>query len=75
MNADILIDKKICKVNYKNKIDGIKLLNNINSETIKTAFFDPQYRGVLDKMKYGNEGKKGGKASCELKQMDNTCSF
>lgn len=69
MNADILIDKKICKTNYKNKIDGIKLLNNINSEAIKTAFFDPQYRGVLDKLKYGNEGKSRGKARHDLQQM------
>lgn len=69
MSINILKDKKICKINYKNKIDGIKLLNNINSETIKTAFFDPQYRGVLDKLKYGNEGKSRGKARHDLQQM------
>ncbi len=69
MDINILKDKKICKINYKNKIDGIKLLNNINSETIKTAFFDPQYRGVLDKLKYGNEGKSRGKARHDLQQM------
>ncbi len=33
-------------------------------------FFDPQYRGVLDKLKYGNEGKWRGKARCDLPQMD-----
>lgn len=33
-------------------------------------FFDPQYRGVLDKLKYGNEGQARGKARCELTQMD-----
>ena len=62
-------------INRKNKIDGLELLKKINNETVKTTFFDPQYMGVLDKMKYGNEGKKGGKARCELNQMDNTCSF
>ena len=62
-------------INRKNKIDGLELLKKINNKTVKTTFFDPQYRGVLDKMKYGNKGKKGGKASCELNQMDNTCSF
>lgn len=69
MSADIIKDKKICKINYKNKIDGLKLLDNINNETIKTAFFDPQYRGVLDKLKYGNEGKSRGKARHDLQQM------
>lgn len=37
---------------------------------LKHVFFDPQYRGVLDKLKYGNEGKGRGKARCELEQMD-----
>lgn len=62
----------ICKMNYENKIDGIKLLKNIKDEVITTAFFDPQYRGILDKMNYGNEGKERGKARCDLQQMDET---
>ena len=33
-------------------------------------FFDPQYRGVLDKLKYGNEGKKRGRARAQLEQMN-----
>lgn len=70
MSNTILKNTKICKTNYKNKIDGIDLLNNIKDETIKTAFFDPQYRGVLDKLKYGNEGKSRGKARHDLQQMD-----
>lgn len=70
MNKDILKDHVICKLNFKNKIDGLKLLENIKSETIKVSFFDPQYRGVLDKLKYGNEGKKRGKARHELQQMN-----
>ena len=32
-------------------------------------FFDPQYRGVLDKLSYGNEGKQRGKARSSLPQM------
>lgn len=48
----------------------MNLLADINDNTIATAFFDPQYRGVLDKLKYGNEGKARGKARCELVQMD-----
>lgn len=45
------------KLNSKNKADGLDLLRSLKDKTIKTAFFDPQYRGVLDKLKYGNEGK------------------
>jgi site-specific DNA-methyltransferase (adenine-specific) len=57
-------------LNKKNKANGLDLLTDINDNTIATAFFDPQYRGVLDKLKYGNEGKARGKARCELVQMD-----
>ena len=57
------------EINKKNKIDGLILLSEIKDKTISTTFFDPQYRGVLDKLKYGNEGKKRGKARCELTQM------
>lgn len=57
-------------LNKKNKINGLDLLTKIQDKTIDTTFFDPQYRGVLDKLKYGNEGKARGKARCELAQMD-----
>ena len=57
-------------VNRKNKADGLDLLADINDKTISAAFFDPQYRGILDKMRYGNEGKARGKARCQLAQMD-----
>ena len=32
-------------------------------------FFDPQYRDVLDKLKYGNEGVSRQKGRCALPQM------
>ena len=57
-------------VNYKNLANGLDLLSEVNDESIATAFFDPQYRGVLDKLKYGNEGKQRGKARSSLVQMD-----
>lgn len=57
-------------VNKKNKANGLDLLANINNKTVAVAFFDPQYRGVLDKLKYGNEGQARGKARCELTQMN-----
>lgn len=56
-------------INKKNQIDGLELMKGIKDEAISTAFFDPQYRGILDKMKYGNEGKNRGKARSELQQM------
>lgn len=58
------------QLNKKNLADGRNLLREINDGTIRTAFFDPQYRGVLDKLKYGNEGVQRGKARSELQQMD-----
>ncbi len=66
---EILKKTAIIKENYKNISDGIKLLNQINNEAIKAVFFDPQYRGVLDKLSYGNEGKNRGKARSSLIQM------
>ncbi len=62
-------DNDEIKLNYKNKIDGVKLLKQIKDNSLRVVFFDPQYRGVLDKMKYGNEGKGRGKDRCELTQM------
>ena len=58
------------KINKKNLADGLELMDEIEDSTVKVAFFDPQYRGVLEKLKYGNEGEKRGKARSSLKQMD-----
>ena len=38
--------------NFRNKADGLNLLASLPDKSIKTAFFDPQYRGVLDKLSY-----------------------
>lgn len=59
-------------LNKKQKMNGLVLLSKIPNETVKVAFFDPQYRGILDKMSYGNEGKSRGKQRSELIQMDNS---
>ena len=40
----------------------MKLLSKLADSSIHLAFFDPQYRGVLDKMQYGNEGERQIKA-------------
>lgn len=63
------VDNSPYKIKFKNKTDGLKLLKDIKSDCIKLAFFDPQYRGVLDKLQYGNEGVSRGKARHDLPQM------
>lgn len=70
MQTEILKRDSPYSLNTKNKVDGLKLLSDINDGVVSTSFFDPQYRGVLDKLKYGNEGKQRGQARCELPQMD-----
>lgn len=39
-------------------ICGLELLDQLPDQSIDLAFFDPQYRGVLNKMRYGNEGER-----------------
>lgn len=58
------------RLNYKNRVDGLLLLDCIEDNSIKCVFFDPQYRGVLDKLSYGNEGVSRGKGRSSLTQMD-----
>ncbi len=53
----------------RNFVDGLKLLKSIKEDSIPVVFFDPQYRGVLDKLSYGNEGKRQIGRS-QLEQMD-----
>jgi len=57
------------KPNTRIKMDGLKFLSLLPAGTIPVAFLDPQYRGVLEKLSYGNEGKARGKRRCALEQM------
>ena len=57
------------KPNTRLKMDGLKFLSHLPIESIPIAFLDPQYRGVLDKMNYGNEGKSREKRRSSLMQM------
>ena len=57
------------KVNHRMKMDGLKFLSKLPAAAIPVAFFDPQYRGILDKLQYGNEGKKRGQRRIALEQM------
>jgi site-specific DNA-methyltransferase (adenine-specific) len=39
-------------------MDGLNLLQSLENNSVSAVFFDPQYRGILDKMNYGNEGER-----------------
>lgn len=59
------------KTNTRLKMDGRDLLEKLPDQAFSVAFFDPQYRGILDKMGYGNEGQTRGQDRYSLEQMDN----
>lgn len=66
---NIKLDKGL-HLNKKLKMEGLKFLSKLPEASFPIAFFDPQYRGVLDKLDYGNEGKQRGRARASLLQMD-----
>ena len=55
--------------NARLKMEGRHFLNLLPADAIPAAFFDPQYRGILDRLAYGNEGKSRGKRRSALQQM------
>lgn len=67
--TELLLRSDTIKKNFRNRCDGIEMLKQIDDSTFKVVFFDPQYRGLLDKLKYGNEGKSKEKERCALPQM------
>ena len=52
-----------------NRADGLELLAALPEAGFPLCFFDPQYRGVLDRQRYGNEGARQ-QARAALPQMD-----
>lgn len=56
-------------LNQPNQYNGLQLLAEMPVESVPLCIFDPQYRGVLDKMQYGNEGVNRGKRRSGLPQM------
>jgi site-specific DNA-methyltransferase (adenine-specific) len=61
-------------INKKNCMDGLNLLSLIGIGDVSCCFFDPQYRGIMEKMKYGNEGARQ-KGRALLPQMSETLIF
>ncbi len=41
-----------------NAMDGLELLGLLPTASFPLVIFDPQYRGVLDRQRYGNEGAR-----------------
>ena len=58
------------RVNTRLNMDGRALLKKLISDTVPAVFFDPQFRGVYDKMKYGNEDTSRNNVRVALPQMD-----
>lgn len=56
-------------LNRRLSVCGLELLRRLDRELVSLCFFDPQYRGVLDKMNYGNEGERQ-KGRSNLIQMN-----
>ncbi|MCG3167143.1 MAG: hypothetical protein POELPBGB_02927 [Bacteroidia bacterium] len=52
-------------------MDGLLLLKKLYDASIPLVMFDPQYRGLFDQLKYGNEGKKL-RERFQLPQMPDT---
>ncbi|RDU67980.1 DNA-methyltransferase [Helicobacter equorum] len=59
-------------LNTKLTIDGLELLQSLGDCSIDLCFFDPQYRGVLDKMHYGNEGERQKGRSVLVQMSEST---
>jgi site-specific DNA-methyltransferase (adenine-specific) len=49
--ADLALDRP-------NRADGLDFLKRLPADGFPLVIFDPQYRGVLDRQKYGNEGER-----------------
>jgi site-specific DNA-methyltransferase (adenine-specific) len=55
-------------LDQRNQADGLSLLRATTDEYTPLVIFDPQYRQVLDKLAFGNEGERQ-KGRAQLAQM------
>ena len=51
------------------EMPALKFLSYLPNSSVPLAILDPQYRGVLDAMDYGNEGEGRGADRAQLQQM------
>ena len=57
------------ELNTRLKMDGIDLLDRLPDASASACFFDPQYRGVLNHLSYGNEGMQRGQKRASMPRM------
>ena len=69
--SENILKGKDVKINSRNEMDGLSCLSNINDHVISACFFDPQYRGIMEKMNYGNHVQRQ-KERAVLAQMDDS---
>lgn len=62
------IDTTDLHIDTRQTMDGLELLAKLQPNTIPLVFLDPQYRHILDRQSYGNEGKRQKRRSL-LPQM------
>ena len=55
--------------NARIRMNGLEFLEALPECAFPAAFLDPQYRGVLDHLSYGNEGDDRGRRRRALRQM------
>lgn len=56
--------------------EGLDFMSHIPDESVDCCFLDPQYRQVLDKLKYGNEGaRQAGRVSLNQMSDDTIICF
>ena len=59
------------ELDAQNRRNGLLLLKELRPDCFPLCFFDPQYRGILDHQRYGNEGERQ-RARSEMRQMSET---
>ena len=60
------------RLNVRQKMDGLNMLGSLDNESVAVVFFDPQFRGVYDKLQYGNEHTSRNFVRVGLPQMSET---
>src|SRR5436190_23647915 len=53
-----MLERTAFTLNTAQQGDALTLLRSLSDSCTPLAFFDPQHRGVLDKLKFGNEGER-----------------
>ena len=69
LNGDAVEQELVVALrNVAQRGDALELLRSLPELCTRLVFFDPQHRGNLDKLKYGNEGSRQIER-CKLPQM------